>query len=124
MKLQLETWKVTELSFLIREGRVGDGGFQINLGNKFPNESIDVFVVSFDLSINDPRFELKLKASFVFRCDQPVTEEFKTSDFPRVNAPAIAFPFLRAYISNFTLQSGINPLVLPSINFVELAKGE
>ena len=122
MKLQLETWRVTEVNFSLREGKNLDRGFQINLSNRFPSDSNEVFVVTLDLSINDPEFELNLNSSFVFKCDQAITEEFKTSDFPRVNAPAIAFPFLRAYISNLTLQSGINPLILPSINFVELAK--
>lgn len=120
--MKLQTWRVTELTFLIREGKKEDGGFQINLSNRFPSDSFEIFVVTIDLSINDPVFELKLNSSFVFKCDQKITEEFKISDFPRVNAPAIAFPFLRAFISNFTLQSGISPLVLPSINFVELAK--
>lgn len=122
MKLELETWKVTKLAFLIREGKIEDGGFQINLSNKFPSISTDLFELIFELSVTDPFFELNLTSSFIFKYDQGITEEFKTSDLPRVNAPAIAFPFLRAYISNLTLQSGISPLVLPSINFLELGK--
>lgn len=74
------------------------------------------------MNLNDPEFEMNLSASFVFKCDLEITKEFKVSDFQRVNAPAIAFPFSRAYISNLTLQSGLRPLMLPSINFVELSK--
>lgn len=122
MKIQLENWKVTELTFSIRESKDEEGGFQINLGQNFPEEHANVFVVGFKLNLNDPDFEMDLNASFVFKCDEAITEEFKASDFPRVNAPAIAFPFLRAYISNLTLQSGLRPLMLPSINFVEMAK--
>ena len=59
---------------------------------------------------------------FTFGLDEDITEEFKVSDFPKINAPAIAFPYLRAFISNVTLQSGFNPVMLPSINFVEFAK--
>lgn len=122
MKIQLESWRVTELNFSMRERAEEEGGFQINLGQKFPEEYPNVFIVGFKLDLNDPEFTLNLNSSFVFRCEEEVTEEFKVSDFPRINAPAISFPFLRAYISNLTLQSGIRPLMLPSINFVELAK--
>ncbi|WP_222708016.1 protein-export chaperone SecB [Algibacter pacificus] len=58
----------------------------------------------------------------MFKLDKDISEEFKLSDFPKINAPAIAFPYLRAYISNLTLQSGFEPVMLPSINFVNLAK--
>ena len=51
-----------------------------------------------------------------------VDEKFKQSDFLTINAPAIAFPYVRSYISNLTLQSGFSPIILPSVNFVKLAK--
>ena len=38
-----------------------------------------------------------------------------------VNAPAIAFPYLRAYISTLTTQSGISPIILPTLNLSGLA---
>ena len=63
-----------------------------------------------------------VEALFMFSVDGEITEGFKLSDFPKINAPAIAFPYLRAYISNLTLQSGLEPVMLPSINFVTLAK--
>ena len=53
-----------------------------------------------------------------------ITEDFKLSSFPKINAPAIAFPYLRAFVSNLTLQSGLEPVILPSINFVQLANND
>jgi hypothetical protein len=81
---------VTKLAFLIREGKVEDGWFQVNLSNKFSSITTDLFELIFELSVNDPFFELNLTSSFIFKCDQGITEEFKTSDFPGVQAPAIA----------------------------------
>ncbi|MCH8533979.1 MAG: protein-export chaperone SecB [Flavobacteriaceae bacterium] len=37
-----------------------------------------------------------------------------------VNAPAILFPYLRAYISSLTTLSGIRPIVLPTLNLINL----
>ena len=40
----------------------------------------------------------------------------------KANAPAIAFPYVRVFISNITLNAGYNPIVLPSFNFIKLAE--
>lgn len=40
----------------------------------------------------------------------------KLSNFLYLNAPAIIFPYLRAYISSLTALSGINPITLPTLN--------
>lgn len=44
--------------------------------------------------------------------------------FAKINAPAIAYPFLRAYIANFFISSGYNALMLPTINFQAMAEKE
>ncbi|MBW1706391.1 MAG: protein-export chaperone SecB, partial [Deltaproteobacteria bacterium] len=40
----------------------------------------------------------------------------------KINCPAILFPFLRECVADITRRAGFNPLILPPINFVELAK--
>jgi len=42
--------------------------------------------------------------------------------FANINAPAIIFPFIREHLANLTMKSGIQPVFLPPVNFVELAK--
>ncbi|GAB3327761.1 hypothetical protein GCM10027299_28830 [Larkinella ripae] len=37
------------------------------------------------------------------------------------NAPAIAYPYIRAYISTLTAQSGIKPIILPTLNLHNMA---
>jgi preprotein translocase subunit SecB len=76
----------------------------------------------FKLTLDNPEYDLSVNAVHWFEAEKEITEEFKLSDFPSINAPAIAFPFLRAYVSNLTLQSGYEPAILPSLNFVEMAK--
>ena len=43
-------------------------------------------------------------------------------EFPRINAPAIVFPFVREHLMSMTLKAGINPIVLAPVNFVQLSK--
>jgi preprotein translocase subunit SecB len=80
------------------------------------------FALSFDLRISSPdnASSIELKALSYFNTSEPITEDFKTSDWVKINAPAIAFPFLRAYISSITIQSGVNPIILPAFNFTRL----
>lgn len=50
-------------------------------------------------------------------------ENIKDEDlggFLFLNAPAILFPYLRAYISTLTNLSGISPLTLPTLNLTSL----
>ena len=39
--------------------------------------------------------------------------------FISMNAPAILFPYIRAYVSSLTAQSGIAPIIMPTINLVK-----
>lgn len=111
------------MSLLEEETKRDENSFDLEAGNYFSEEKAsNGFGVVFNLKISDKAFDLSVKAAFDFEVtDDVITEEFKLSAFPRVNAPAIAFPYLRAFVSNLTLQSGLAPVVLPSINFVELA---
>ena len=45
-----------------------------------------------------------------------------TKRYAKMNAPAITRLYKPSHVSNLTLQSGFPPAMLPSVNFVELAK--
>ncbi|MEZ0607675.1 protein-export chaperone SecB [Fibrella sp. WM1] len=47
--------------------------------------------------------------------------EPQSSKFLTENAPAIVFPYIRAYISTLTTQAGIDPIVLPTMNLSGMA---
>ncbi len=126
MKLQLINTKILDLTFkkLEKKDIKRKKKFSLNVGNVFYNDNPKSFAVIFKVNLENPEFDLIINASYRFEAENEITEVFKKSDFPNVNAPAIAFPFLRAYISNFTLQSGFEPSILPSLNFVEIAKSK
>lgn len=125
MKIRLDNWHIVDLDFsIVKNQERKENSFDLSLGHFFPEDKKKSFGVAFNIEIKDKRFDLDLEALFMFSVDDKITEKFKLSDFPKINAPAIAFPYLRAYISNLTLQSGFEPVMLPSINFVNLAKGK
>lgn len=122
MKIQLDNWKILNLNFSSREEERLENSFDLKTGNFFPEDNSKTFGVGIEIEIKDKKFDLSVEAIFMFSLDEEITEKFKISDFPKINAPAIAFPYLRAYVSNLTLQSGFDPVMLPSINFVNLVR--
>ncbi|KAA8733905.1 hypothetical protein F4V57_07600 [Acinetobacter qingfengensis] len=90
------------------------------------DEDENDFLVHFKLDIKAPLPEGKeddgiLKVDFIarFSSKNPITQEFKDSNFPKVNAPAIAYPFIRAFVNNFFINSGYDPVLLPTYNFTK-----
>ncbi|RRV35645.1 preprotein translocase subunit SecB [Stutzerimonas stutzeri] len=79
------------------------------------------FFVTFDLTlITEENKTINVIYASEFRTDHRIDDDFKKGNFPYINAPAIAYPFLRAFISNLTLNCGYAAIMLPSVNFVEL----
>ena len=46
----------------------------------------------------------------------------KLKTFIGLNAPAILFPYLRAYVSNITALSGMQPIIMPTLNLSTICK--
>ena len=92
--------------------------FSINVNPVFKTERL--FSVVFNLGILDQNKEriLYVEACSNFESVIDITEEFKANSmFHKVNAPAIFFPYLRAFVSNLTINSGNPPIILPTFNF-------
>lgn len=102
--------------------------FNLDLGNLLfqdnPNHFIKVFKVdlNFEGPENDEIFDMSVEYHALFECSMNITEEFLNSDFVKISAPAIGFPYLRSFISTFSVQGGLPPIILPSINFIQFSK--
>ena len=97
----------------------------LSVFTKFPNsdsESRD-FLVTFEIVLSlSQGYLLEIEHSSIFTSNVNLDKKFQESNFPKVNAPAIAYPFLRTFIANFLLNSGYEPIILPSINFKKKKK--
>jgi preprotein translocase subunit SecB len=84
----------------------------------FSKESEQQFHVKFDVTVASTKgFSLHIEFIAYFETTEPMTEEFKQSHFPTVNATAIAYTYLRATISTIILNAGYAPIILPVVNF-------
>ena len=62
----------------------------------------------------------KIKMVGVFKCESDAI--IPIDQFAKANGPAIMFPFLREHLASITLNAGISPILLPSVNFIRLAE--
>lgn len=97
----------------------------INIDVQNSTESSNILyvtvIMNFDTSIKNKKFiSSKIVMLGVFEYGEELT--LSLDSFANINAPAIIFPFIREHLSNVSMKAGIQPILLPPINFVELAK--
>ncbi len=81
--------------------------FKLNLGIKVENKA--------------KTFLARIETTGTFLFDSEIDEKLLDSLF-YVNAPALLFPYIRAYISTLTTLSGIEAITLPTVNLTSLGK--
>lgn len=89
---------------------------KINKQNK--TFQLDLIV---EISESNERFKCRVHGIGIFEFKN-VTDKSALSNYFYVNAPAILFPYIRAYIAALTSLSGLEPVHLPSLNLTKLAK--
>ena len=77
-------------------------------------------VIVFDKSNNNEEL-IQILCTSTFLFSEDVEDKNSISSYFLINAPAIAFPYIRAYLSSLTVQSGKQALVLPTFNLSALA---
>lgn len=121
MKIQLVNTKV-ELINLKSDDEVTKDDFALRTANGFSDNEENRFIVKFEIEVKSEHgYTLDLEYVAEFETDESISTEFKNSHFPIVNAPAIAYPYLRSFVSLVTMNSGYETLILPTINFQALA---
>ncbi len=91
----------------------------LSFGFGFDPAHLQHYAVQFHLLLTEKMstFRLEIEAVAYFESKSGIDEAFKQSAFVKQNSPAIAFPYLRAFVSTFTTNAGVNPIVLPTYNF-------
>ena len=89
-----------------------------------PHLFAKLFKIDIASSSNEETEIIKISLEYqaLFESGDVIDDEFMNSDFVKVSASAIGFPYVRAFISNLTVQAGFPQIILPSINFLEYNK--
>ena len=99
-----------------------DFSFDFNPLIPSKDETTDEFVIAFFGKIKSYKDFFECKVIFVaeFKTDENFDKNFLTNKFALINAPAIGYPYFRAFMSNLLMNAGYNNTILPTINFVNL----
>lgn len=92
----------------------------------FPDTDKKLFDVKFDARIRCENNKI-LHVTYIalFEASEEIDrQKFASSPFAHVNAPAIAYPFLRSFVATIILNAGYAPVLLPSVNFQALFNGK
>jgi preprotein translocase subunit SecB len=127
-KISFKGYKCIELTFSASEQYI-DGKLpndvNLNIDKKVKKSSLsnNDFELNLILEISSKDDDTNIVCNFIgyFSCDVEITKDFLESSFASINAPAILFPFIRAYISTVTINAGLSPIILPTINFAGVA---
>lgn len=101
-----------------------DFDFRLDFSAHRPdNEEVkDSFAIAFKAMVIDPSESVQCSVIFLaqFKTNEDFEDDFLKSKFALINAPAIGYPFLRAFIATTLVNAGYSAIMLPTINFVKL----
>lgn len=108
---------ITEASIKIgKESNIADElsiKFDLNITTP-PHSSQPTLNMTVNVVDKNDEVSIYVKANGYFTME---TEDKKALDkFMAFNAPAILFPYVRAYVSSMTSQAGMRPIMLPTLN--------
>jgi preprotein translocase subunit SecB len=130
--IRLDSFHLAKLDFNLNEthwekDEITDTQFKINFTHLLDDERDNYFGVLFKIFIQNPDNSVILNFDFIGHFESfgvKINSETLNSEFFKFAAPAIIFPYIRSFVSNFTLNSGFKPIILPTINFQASKKVE
>lgn len=129
-KVKFLGYRIHGVSFNVNENYSKKSEEEIKLDisvNSFLNEETKKgFFLNLQIKLHtsDNSFELVLNSRSAFETDEQIETSYLESPMVKVNAPAIVFPFLRAFITTVTTNAGYEPIILPPINFAKFSGRE
>ena len=128
----METSKATIqfLKFFVKESyisfnEIGEYKIKIDFdANATVKQSVNKYHLIIETIISEAEGKLNIRvvSELIFDYDNEISiEELKAGLFTK-NAPAIVFPYIRAYIASLTAISGVPTLNLPTLNLTKLGE--
>ena len=122
MEIEFVSSKLLSLSFLTEQKGLEDN-FNLQYTPAFAVEDKKKFVVKFEIKLTSEQgVAISLEYAGLFETTNDITDEFQEGSFVTVNAPAITYPYLRSFVTTLTVNAGLEPVILPTINFQALVK--
>lgn len=121
-KFRFKGYKITHSELNISGEQSENTEYSIGINAKGKAET-DNFILTLDVSIssNDNSIDANVVVEGTFNFNKEISKEILDSLFC-ANAPAIMFPYVRAYISTLTALSGVDTVVIPTLAMTPLGE--
>lgn len=120
---QFKGYRIERSLIELKSAEIGEN-FSISFDSKGTiNKAESTFQLSLTAYIKDKKDTINIEVDIVsyFVFDSKI-EKGQLDKLFFVNAPAIIFPYIRSYITTLTALSGIDPIILPTLNLSALGK--
>lgn len=126
-KLELISFDIVKVLF---ERKNLNKDFEYNINVNFGVEDlpkdgeVDLFRTSFLLLLSSeeesvPSIQVEAMAIFKMYGNPPNEVVY---NYKQISSPSIIYPYVRAFISSLTVQTGLSTVIIPTINFIALAE--
>lgn len=124
-KFRFVGYKVTDTKIHIAPDVIKSGALCVhfNTNGKQSQES-NKYHLSIVTDIKDEHSKIHIQVCVEADFEYDEIDSAMLDSFFASNAPAILFPYIRAYISAVTALSGVAPITIPTINFGKVSKME
>jgi len=115
-RFRMQGYLITNTSIRLTGNEIGeDMEFGIAPEGVF-NETEKTFLLTLNVVAKDKEQNLDLSLTIKGMFEYDTDDMNELIPYISMNAPAIMFPYIRAYISNITALGGTQPIILPTLN--------
>lgn len=115
-RFRMQGYLITNTSIRLTGNEIGeDIEFGIAPEGVF-NEAENTFLLTLNVVAKDKEQNLDLSLTIKGMFEYDTDDMNELIPYISMNAPAIMFPYIRAYISNITALGGTQPIILPTLN--------
>ncbi|WP_311460815.1 protein-export chaperone SecB [uncultured Prevotella sp.] len=129
MNKKVEKARFRFVEYLFKETSIKLTGEDISDDVEFgiePNgifeEDNKMFILTLNVLVKDKKSSLEVKMTVTGKFEYETNDIQELVPYLGFNAPAIMFPYIRAYITNITALGGMSPIILPTLNMEGVGK--
>jgi preprotein translocase subunit secB len=129
MNKKVEKARFRFVEYLFKETSIKLTGEDISDDVEFgiePNgifeEDNKMFILTLNVLVKDKKSSLEVKMTVTGKFEYETKDIQELVPYLGFNAPAIMFPYIRAYITNITALGGMSPIILPTLNMESVGK--
>lgn len=129
MNKKVEKARFRFVEYLFKETSIKLTGEDISDDVEFgiePNgifeEDNKMFILTLNVLVKDKKGSLEVKMTVTGKYEYETNDIQELVPYLGFNAPAIMFPYIRAYITNITALGGMSPIILPTLNMESVGK--